>query len=101
MPTQVSAMLGSIVRSSEIKELPYGVFGSYGWSGESVDMLRDKLVDAGFKAAFKPIKVAFRPDAKALQVLSHRAGTFCADDNLCSRTACVPWRLLALHPTKP
>jgi len=68
MPTQVSAMLGSIVRSAEARELPYGVFGSYGWSGESVDMLSGKLVDSGFQAAFAPIKVQFRPDAKALQV---------------------------------
>ena len=69
MPTQVSGMLGSILRSAEAKELPCGVFGSYGWSGEAVDILRDRLKDAGFQSAFKPIKIAFRPDALALQVL--------------------------------
>lgn len=68
MPTQVSAMLGSILRSSEAKALPCGVYGSYGWSGEAVDLLHKRLSDAGFQEAFAPIKVQFRPDAKALQV---------------------------------
>lgn len=68
MPTQVSAMLGSIVRSSEARALPCGVYGSYGWSGEAVDKLQSRLINAGFTMAFDPIKVQFRPDAKALQV---------------------------------
>ena len=68
MPTQVSAMLGSILRLQSAKELPCGVYGSFGWSGEAVDLLQDRLTDAGFQTAFKPIRVQFRPDAKAMQV---------------------------------
>jgi flavorubredoxin len=68
MPTQVSSMLGSIVRSKEAKAMPCGVYGSYGWSGEAVDILNGRLTDAGFTIAFKPIKVQFRPSAKDVQV---------------------------------
>jgi hypothetical protein len=68
MPTQVSSMLGSILRLQNAKTLPCGVYGSFGWSGEAVDILQDRLTNAGFQAAFKPIRVQFRPDAKALQI---------------------------------
>lgn len=68
MPTQVSSMLGSIVRSKEAKAMPCGVYGSYGWSGEAVDILNSRLTDSGFTLAFKPIKVQFRPSAKDVQV---------------------------------
>ena len=67
MPTQVSAMLGSIVRLDN-KNRPCGVYGSFGWSGEAVDKLNTSLADAGFPMAFKPIKVQFRPTAKNIQV---------------------------------
>jgi hypothetical protein len=68
LPTQVSAMLGAILRLPDSRALPAGVYGSFGWSGEGVDILQDRLSDAGFNMAFKPIRVQFRPDAKALQV---------------------------------
>ena len=68
MPTQVSAMLGSILRTEAAKALPCGAYGSFGWSGEAVDILNGRLTDAGFPLAFKPIKVQFRPTAKDIQV---------------------------------
>lgn len=68
MPTQVSAMLGNILRLEDAKSLPCGAYGSYGWSGEAVDILHGRLKDSGFPIAFEPIKVQFRPDAKAIQV---------------------------------
>lgn len=68
MPTQVSSALGFILRDSDLRTLPFGVYGSFGWSGEAVDILAGRLGDAGFQAAFKPIKVKFRADAKMLQV---------------------------------
>lgn len=36
MPTQVQVALGAIIRESNAKVLPCGVFGSFGWSGEAV-----------------------------------------------------------------
>lgn len=68
MPTQVSAMLGNILRLEAAKALPCGAYGSYGWSGEAVDILHGRLKDSGFTIAFEPIKIQFRPDAKAIQV---------------------------------
>ncbi|NJR43845.1 MAG: FprA family A-type flavoprotein [Akkermansiaceae bacterium] len=61
-------MLGSILRLQKAKALPCGVYGSFGWSGEAVEQLQDRLTDAGFQTVFKPIRAQFRPDAKVLQV---------------------------------
>jgi flavorubredoxin len=55
--------LGSILREAKARELPCGVFGSFGWSGEAVDEMEAKLKDAGYGFAFKPIKVKFKPTA--------------------------------------
>ena len=40
---QVHTALGAIVRESSVRELPCGVFGSFGWSGEAVDELENRL----------------------------------------------------------
>lgn len=64
MPTQVQSALGTILRESRAKQLPCGVFGSYGWSGEAVDEMNQRLRDGGFSFAFEPIKVKFRPTPK-------------------------------------
>eukprot|EP00775_Hariotina_reticulata_P010362 gene10362-10520_t len=66
MPTPVQLALGSILRESGARELPCGVFGSFGWSGEAVDEMQAKLKDGGYSFAFKPIKVKFKPTAKDL-----------------------------------
>jgi flavorubredoxin len=55
--------LGSILCESKARELPCGVFGSFGWSGEAVDEMEAKLKDGGYGFAFKPIKVKFKPTA--------------------------------------
>jgi len=66
MPTQVSLALGTVLRASSARELPCGVFGSFGWSGEAVDEMQAKLKDGGYSFAFNPIKVKFKPTAKDL-----------------------------------
>eukprot|EP00877_Chromochloris_zofingiensis_P001128 jgi/Chrzof1/11015/Cz05g20140.t1 len=73
MPTQVQVALGNILRQSKARELPCGVFGSFGWSGEAVDEMESRLKDAGFAFAFKPIRVKFKPTAKDL-VTCEQAG---------------------------
>ena len=67
LPTQVQTALG-IVISTANKNYLAGVFGSYGWSGEAVDIIADKLKDAGYTIAFEPIRTKFTPTAATLQV---------------------------------
>jgi flavorubredoxin/flavin reductase (DIM6/NTAB) family NADH-FMN oxidoreductase RutF len=59
-PTQIQTALG-IVLSTASKSQPAGVFGSFGWSGEAIDLLENKLKDGGYSLAFDPIRVKFKP----------------------------------------
>ncbi len=65
-PTQVQTALGLVLASATKLKLA-GVFGSYGWSGEAVDLIEGKLKDAGFQLGFETIRVKFKPDAATLQ----------------------------------
>lgn len=67
LPTQVQTALG-IVLSTATKSYQAGVFGSYGWSGEAVDIISGKLKDAGYTLAFEPIKVKFTPTESVIQI---------------------------------
>ena len=67
MPTQVQTALGAILRSSKAKDLPCGVFGSFGWSGEAVDMMESRLRDGGFRFAFPAVRCKFKPTEAMLQ----------------------------------
>lgn len=71
-PVQIQVALGSILANVS-KTKPAGVFGSYGWSGEAIDLLEQKLRDAGYRFGFEPIRVRFSPDEAAL-VDCERAG---------------------------
>ncbi|MBW4485618.1 MAG: diflavin flavoprotein [Tildeniella torsiva UHER 1998/13D] len=59
-PTPMQTALG-IVLSTASKTQPAGVFGSFGWSGEAIDLLEGKLKDGGYTLAFDPIRVKFKP----------------------------------------
>ena len=59
-PTQIQTALG-ILLSNASKTQPAGVFGSFGWSGEAIDLLEGKLKDGGYSLAFEPIRVKFKP----------------------------------------
>lgn len=65
-PTQIQTALG-IVLSTASKNKLAGVFGSYGWSGEAVDLIESKLLDAGYKLGFESIRVKFKPTDVVLQ----------------------------------
>ena len=67
MPTPVSNALGVIVKTAD-REYPSGVFGSFGWSGEAVDMMESRLKGSGFDFAFEPIRCKFKPTEETLQV---------------------------------
>lgn len=65
-PLQIQTALGIILASAPKTKLS-GVFGSFGWSGEAVDLLENKLKDGNYSFGFDPIRVRFTPDATALQ----------------------------------
>mmetsp|Transcript_46340 Transcript_46340/g.107871 ORF Transcript_46340/g.107871 Transcript_46340/m.107871 type:complete len:802 (-) Transcript_46340:40-2445(-) len=68
MPTQAKEALGLVLSSSrDHAQTAFGVFGSYGWSGEAVDELQFRLKDGGFTMAFDPIKTKFRPTEVVLK----------------------------------
>jgi flavorubredoxin/flavin reductase (DIM6/NTAB) family NADH-FMN oxidoreductase RutF len=64
-PTQIQTALG-IVLSNAAKTKVAGVFGSYGWSGEAVDQLENKLQDAGYQFGLETIRVKFTPTTEVL-----------------------------------
>jgi flavorubredoxin/flavin reductase (DIM6/NTAB) family NADH-FMN oxidoreductase RutF len=67
-PTPIVSALGTLLAEGD-RDKPVGVFGSFGWSGEAIDLLESKLRDGGFRFAFEPIRVKFSPDRPTLQRL--------------------------------
>lgn len=74
-PTQIQTALGIILNTASTNKLA-GVFGSFGWSGEAVDLIADKLKDAGYKFGFEPIRVKFKPTDITLQTCEETAIDF-------------------------
>jgi flavorubredoxin/flavin reductase (DIM6/NTAB) family NADH-FMN oxidoreductase RutF len=64
-PTQMQTALG-IVLSTATPTKVAGVFGSYGWSGEAVDLIESKLKDVGYPFGFETIRVKFAPTAETI-----------------------------------
>ncbi|MCP9928289.1 diflavin flavoprotein [Cyanobium sp. CH-040] len=67
-PTPIVSALGTVLAEGD-RAKPVGVFGSFGWSGEALDLLENKLRDGGFQFAFEPIKVKFSPDAARIKAI--------------------------------
>jgi flavorubredoxin/flavin reductase (DIM6/NTAB) family NADH-FMN oxidoreductase RutF len=67
-PTPIVSALGTVLAEGD-RAKPVGVFGSFGWSGEAIDLLETKLRDGGFRFAFEPIRVRFSPDLATLRTL--------------------------------
>lgn len=72
-PTQIQTALGIVLSNADKNQLT-GVFGSYGWSGEAIDLLEQKIKDAGFRFGFDPIRVKFKPTDSTLKYCEE-AGT--------------------------
>ena len=72
-PTQIQTALGLLLSTASKSKLA-GVFGSYGWSGEAIDLLESKLRDGGYSFGFDPIRVKFKPDEVTLKYCEE-AGT--------------------------
>ena len=72
-PTQIQSALGIVLANAEKTQLA-GAFGSFGWSGEAVDLLENKFRNAGYKFGFEPIRVKFTPTDAVLKTCEE-AGT--------------------------
>jgi len=75
LPTQVQTALGLVLANAPKGSLA-GVFGSFGWSGEAVDIIAEKLKDAGFSLGFEPIRVKFTPTETTLQMCEETGTDF-------------------------
>ncbi len=87
-PTPIQTALGVILSTAEKTKLA-GVFGSFGWSGEAIDLLESKLKDAGYKLGFEPIRVKFKPTEVTLQVCE-QTGTDFAQTVKKAKKASIP-----------
>jgi flavorubredoxin/flavin reductase (DIM6/NTAB) family NADH-FMN oxidoreductase RutF len=65
-PTQIQTALGMVLSTAAKSKLA-GVFGSYGWSGEAIDLIESKLQDAGYSFGFETIRVKFKPTDDVLK----------------------------------
>ncbi|WP_036485397.1 diflavin flavoprotein [Myxosarcina sp. GI1] len=74
-PTQIQTALGIVLANADKTQLA-GVFGSFGWSGEAVDMLESKFRNAGYKLGFEPIRVKFTPDDQTLKTCEETGTDF-------------------------
>jgi flavorubredoxin len=65
----LSAVAGFLeqIRGLKFKEKKAAAFGTYGWSGESVDMINKGLEDAGFELMENGIKSTWNPDEESLK----------------------------------
>ncbi len=73
VPTPVQTALGIVLSTATNSKLA-GVFGSFGWSGEAIDLLESKLRDAGYRFGFETLRVKFKPNDVTLK-LCEEAGT--------------------------
>lgn len=72
-PTPIQTALG-IVLSTATKNKLAGVFGSFGWSGEAIDLIEGKFKDAGYNLGFETIRVKFKPTEVTIK-MCEEAGT--------------------------
>lgn len=64
----LSGMAGwlEFLKQLKFKNKKAGVFGCYGWSGESVKILRDKMTEAVFSVVVEEVKSLWNPNAETL-----------------------------------
>ncbi|MGC6484009.1 MAG: diflavin flavoprotein, partial [Synechococcus sp.] len=77
-PTPIVSALGTVLAEGD-RSKPVGVFGSFGWSGEALDLLENKLRNGGFRFGFDPIRIKFSPDAATVRTLEETGTGFARD----------------------
>lgn len=55
-----------MIKGLKFKNKIGAAFGSYGWSGESVKLIENGLIDAGFRVQKNGIKVLWTPNDEDL-----------------------------------
>ncbi|MGQ4647905.1 flavin reductase [Lyngbya aestuarii] len=66
VPVQMQTALGIVLATASKTKLA-GVFGSYGWSGEAIDLIEGKLRDGNYRFGFEAIRILFSPTESGLQ----------------------------------
>lgn len=74
-PTQIQTALGIVLANAEKTKLA-GAFGSFGWSGEAIDLLDGKFKDAGYQMGFDPIRIKFKPTDVTLKTCEETGTDF-------------------------
>ncbi len=74
-PTQIQTALGIVLANADKTKLA-GVFGSFGWSGEAIDLLENKFRNAGYTFGFDPIRVKFKPTDAVLKTCEETGTDF-------------------------
>jgi flavorubredoxin/flavin reductase (DIM6/NTAB) family NADH-FMN oxidoreductase RutF len=64
-PVQIQTALGIILNTATKGKLA-GVFGSYGWSGEAIDLIEGKLRYANYRFGCDTLRVCFSPSQEDL-----------------------------------
>ncbi len=88
-PTQIQTALGVIISTAEKTKLG-GAFGSFGWSGEAVDMLENKIQDAGYQLGMETIRVKFKPTDEVLSQCEDAGEQFVAAVQKAKKKAVTP-----------
>jgi flavorubredoxin len=63
----VAALLEEI-KGLKFKNKKSGAFGSYGWSGEAVKLLTERLSESGFDSVDDGLRLTWSPDEESMQV---------------------------------
>lgn len=66
------------IKGLKFKNKKAGAFGSYGWSGEAVKQLLDKLADAGFDVVDKGLRMTWNPDQNQINLCREYGRAFVA-----------------------
>ena len=68
----LSAIAGILeeIRGMAFKNKKAAAFGAYGWSGESVKMITERLKEGGFDLVNEGLKALWDPDEKGIQIAS-------------------------------
>ncbi|MCD4689807.1 MAG: anaerobic nitric oxide reductase flavorubredoxin [Desulfuromonadaceae bacterium] len=74
----LSAMAGILeeIRGLRFHGKKAAAFGAYGWSGESIKMISNKLGEAGFEVVNDGLRLLWNPDTEALQQCEAFGKTF-------------------------
>lgn len=66
------------IKGLKFKNKKAGAFGSYGWSGEAVKLLSEKLADAGFDVVDQGLRITWAPDQDQIALCREYGRTFVA-----------------------